>query len=322
MQDKIINRHIPVLLEKIKSFIPVDKKINIIDATFGGGGYSRTILESYQVNKLIAIDRDPITKIFSQELKKKYPNKFNLINGCFSKIDSLVKIALSNESEKIKFNIIIFDLGLSSNQLEDSKRGFSFEKKGPLNMNMGPSKLLASEVVNNFSEKEIAEIIFNFGQEKFAKKIAKKIVEYRKLRVIKNTVDLAKLIKNTKSFFKSKKYKINPATKTFQALRIYVNDELQELKSALEKSEHLLAPNGKILVVSFQSLEDKIVKDFFNHKSGKKWRSSRHYPELAEEGPITLKIITKKPIRPDENEVKSNPRSRSAKLRIAEKAIQ
>ena len=321
MKNKTQNKHIPVMLKQIKSFIPFDREINVIDATFGGGGYSLSILKSYRVNKLIAIDRDPISKIFAHEIKKKYPDKFNLVNGCFSDIDQLVKNVLSNKDKQIKFDIIIFDLGLSSNQLEDPKRGFSFNKEGPINMSMGHTKLLASDILNTYPQKEIENIIFNYGEERYANKIAKKIVYYRNIKVIKTTCELVEIIKKSIPFSKSKKIKINPATRTFQALRIFVNDELNELKIALKKSEHLLTEKGKLLVVSFQSLEDKIVKDYFNHKSGKKWRSSRHYPELVEEGPITFKLITKKPLRPEDSEIVFNSRSRSAKLRVAEKIM-
>ena len=229
----------------------------------------------------------------------------------------MVDLKKRKKTNSTKFDIIIFDLGLSTNQLDDPLRGFSFLKNGPLNMNMGQSKLLATDIINNYSEKEIADIIFKFGEERHAKKIAKSIVKYRKLKIINNTLELAKLV--SKNIPKKRSKKINPATKTFQALRIYVNDELNELKKALNKSYHLLAHNGKLIIVSFQSLEDKIVKDFFNHKSGKRWRSSRHYPELADKGPITFRIITKKPIRPNENEILLNTRSRSAKLRVAQK---
>ena len=317
MLNKLINKHQPVLLEEIKTFIPKEKKINVIDATFGGGGYSRSILQYFNVNQLIAIDRDPISKIFSSELEKKYPEKFNLVNGCFSQIDKLVNLKEIKKRNSIKFDIIIFDLGLSSNQLEDPQRGFSFLRNGPLDMNMGSSKILATDIINSYSEKEIADIIFKFGEEKYAKKIAKSIVKYRQLKIIKTTLELAELV--SKNIPKIRSKKINPATKTFQALRIYVNDELNELKIALNKSCNLLAPKGKLIIVSFQSLEDKIVKDYFNHKSGKRWRSSRHYPELADNGPITFKIITKKPIRPKEKEILFNSRSRSAKLRVGQK---
>ncbi|SVA19805.1 uncharacterized protein METZ01_LOCUS72659 [marine metagenome] len=304
------------MLEEVKKFIPVAKKINIIDATFGGGGYSKALLEEYNVNQLIAIDRDPITEVIAKDLSKRYKN-FKIINGCFSKIDELI---YSNCTIKIKkFDIIIFDLGLSSNQINDPKRGFSFMKEGPLDMDMGGSKIRASEVINNFSERKLADIFFELGEEKYAKRIARNIVKQRKIKLINNTKKLSKLIKESIPENNLKKIKINPATKTFQALRIYVNDELNELKTALSKSSQLLNKAGKLIVVSFQSLEDRIVKDFFNHNSGKRWRSSRHYPELADMGPITFKLITKKPIRPQEWEIQKNPRSRSAKLRVAQK---
>ena len=192
-------------------------------------------------------------------------------------------------------------------------------KEGPLDMDMGGSKIRASEIINNFSEKKLADIFFELGEEKYSKRIARNIVKHRKIRLINSTKRLSELIKESIPKTNSKKRKINPATKTFQALRIYVNDELNELKKALSKSSQLLNKEGKLIVVSFQSLEDRIVKDFFNHNSGKRWRSSRHYPELADMGPITFKLITKKPIRPREWEIQKNPRSRSAKLRVVQK---
>ena len=311
-----INHHIPVMLEEIKNNIPKTKKLNIIDATFGGGGYSKEILKTFNVNYLIGIDRDPISKEFAKKIRNKFKN-FEFINGCFSKIDELVQ-----RNKKLKdnlFDIIIFDLGVSSNQVDNPSRGFSFTKNGPLNMSMGSSKIIASDVVNNYSEKKLADIFYNFGEERFAKKIARNIVISRKDKLFENTLELSNLINKSIPTVYSKKRRINPATKTFQALRIYVNDELNELKVGLKKSIKLLTKQGKIFVVSFQSLEDRIVKDFFNHNSGKRWRSSRHYPELSDTGPITFKIITKKPIRPNEQEINFNPRSRSAKLRIAQK---
>ena len=311
-----INIHEPVMLEEVKKFIPPSKKINIIDATFGGGGYSKALLEKYNINQLIAIDRDPITEVIAKDLRKRYKN-FKIINGCFSKIDELI---YSNcTSKRKKFDIIIFDLGLSSNQINDPKRGFSFMKEGPLDMDMGGSKIRASDIINNFSERKLADIFFELGEERYSKRIARNIVKYRKIKLINNTKKLSELIKESIPKTNLKKIKINPATKTFQALRIYVNDELKELKTALSKSSQLLNKEGKLIVVSFQSLEDRIVKDFFNHNSGKRWRSSRHYPELADMGPITFKLITKKPIRPQEWEIQKNPRSRSAKLRVAQK---
>ena len=308
------NNHVPVMLEEVMSFIPTHKKINLIDATFGGGGYSKAILEEFKIKNLIAIDRDPISKIFFEELKKDFDN-MELFNQKFSKIDELLK---NSEYLEEKYDVIIFDLGVSSNQIDNPLRGFSFQKEGPLDMAMGSSSLNAFEVINSFDEKKLADIFFEFGEEKFSRRIAKNIVINRTKKTIENTLELSDIIKKSVPFSNSSK-KIHPATKTFQALRIYINDELNELKIALEKSENLLAKDGLLIIVSFQSLEDRIVKDFFNHKSGKRWRSSRHLPDLADFGPTTLKIITKKPLRPTDFEIKSNPRSRSAKLRVAQK---
>ena len=311
------NLHKPVMLNQIKSFIPKIKKINLIDATFGGGGYSKAILNEFNIENLIAIDRDPITKIFANKIKKEFSN-FELINGRFSNIDNIIN---QTKNKIDKFDIIIFDLGLSSNQIENSKRGFSFQKDGPLDMNMGLSEKTAYDVINNYQEKNLSEIFFKLGEEKFSKKIARNIVKSRKIKLITTTLELADIVSKSLPGLLKKKLKIHPATKTFQALRIYVNNEMEELKIALQKSLDLLGKGGFLIIVSFQSLEDRIVKDFFNHNSGKRWRSSRHYPELADNGPFTLKIITKKPLRPLEEEIKFNPRSRSAKLRVAQKIL-
>ena len=308
------NNHVPVMLNEVLSFIPKEKKINLIDATFGGGGYSRAILKNFNIKNLIAIDRDPISKIFYDELRKDFDN-IELFNQKFSKLDELLK---NSEHFKEKYDVIIFDLGVSSNQIDNPERGFSFQQDGPLDMKMGSSNLNAFEVINSFDEKKLADIFYQFGEEKYSRKIAKNIVINRTKKTIQNTLELSEIIKKSvpaRNNFK----KIHPATKTFQALRIFINDELNELKIALEKSENLLAKNGLLIIVSFQSLEDRIVKDFFNHKSGKRWRSSRHLPDLGDLGPITLKIITKKPLRPKDFEINNNPRSRSAKLRVAQK---
>ena len=308
------NSHVPVMLKEVLSFIPKDKKINLIDATFGGGGYSRAILKDFNVKNLIAIDRDPISKIFFEELKKDFDN-IELFNQKFSKLDELLK-----DSEKLieKYDVIIFDLGVSSNQIDNPERGFSFQQDGPLDMKMGSSNLNAFEVINLFDEKKLADIFYEFGEEKYSRRIAKNIVINRTKKPIENTLELSEIIKKSVPIKQNFK-KTHPATKTFQALRVFINDELNEIKIALEKSENLLAKNGLLIIVSFQSLEDRIVKDFFNHKSGKRWRSSRHLPDLADLGPTTLKIITKKPLRPKDFEINENPRSRSAKLRVAQK---
>jgi len=308
------NNHLPVMLNEVKSFIPINRKINLIDATFGGGGYSKAILKEFKIKNLIAIDRDPISNIFYKEIKKNYKN-IELFNQKFSKIDELIN---NSKYSREKFDVIIFDLGISSNQIDNPRRGFSFQNEGPLDMKMGLSGMNAFEVINSFEEKKLADIFFEFGEEKFSRRIAKNIIINRTKKSIDNTLELSDIIKKSVPFSNSYK-KIHPATKTFQALRIYINDELNELKIALEKSEDLLAKDGLLIIVSFQSLEDRIVKDFFNHKSGKRWRSSRHLPDLGDLGPKTLKIITKKPLRPKDLEIRNNPRSRSAKLRVAQK---
>ena len=303
------------MINDIRSFLPLKKSINVIDATFGGGGYSKTILEKFNVNQLLAIDRDPISKIFAKEIESKFSN-FTLVNDKFSKIEEIV---INSKLKDKKFDIILFDIGTSSNQIDNAQRGFSFNKSGPLDMRMGASDKKAYDIINNYEEKNLADIIYQYGEERYSRIIAKEIVKNRKIKFINDTIELSNIIKKCLPKKNQLKNKIHPATKTFQAIRIYVNDELNELKTILEKTLKILNKDGLILVVSFQSLEDRIVKDFFNHNSGKRWRSSRHYPELPDKLATQLKIITKKPILPSASEILENPRSRSAKLRVAQK---
>jgi len=309
------NLHNSVMVNEIISFLPLKKSINVIDATFGGGGYSKTILENFNVNQFLAIDRDPISKIFAKEFESKFSN-FILINDKFSNIEEIVN---NTKFKDKKFDIILFDIGTSSNQIDNAQRGFSFNKSGPLDMRMGASDKKAYDIINNYEEKNLADIIYQYGEERYSRVIAKEIVKKRKIQFISDTIELSNIIKKCLPKKNQLKNKIHPATKTFQAIRIYVNDELNELKTSLEKTLKILNKDGLILVVSFQSLEDRIVKDFFNHNSGKRWRSSRHYPELPDKLATQLKIITKKPILPSASEILENPRSRSAKLRVAQK---
>ena len=309
------NLHKSVMIKEIISFLPLTKSINVIDATFGGGGYSKTILEKFNVNQLLAIDRDPISKIFAKEIESKFSN-FILINDKFSKIEEIVS---NTKFKDKKFDIILFDIGTSSNQIDNAQRGFSFNKSGPLDMRMGASDKNAYDIINNYEEKNLADIIYQYGEERYSRVIAKEIVKNRKIKFISDTIELSNIIKKCLPKNNQSKNKIHPATKTFQAIRIYVNDELNELENSLKKTLSILNKDGLILVVSFQSLEDRIVKDFFNHSSGKRWRSSRHYPELPDKLETQLKIITKKPLMPSKSEIAKNPRSRSAKLRVAQK---
>ena len=310
------NLHIPVLANQAIQYLPNKNHLNVIDATYGGGGYSELIFKNSNINHLIAIDRDPQVNKFASKLANK--KNFKLLFGKFSQIDLLV-LDYMKKNKINGFDAIFFDLGMSSNQLDNYKRGFSFNIDGPLDMRMDNNGLSAYELVNTFNENDIANIIYKYGEEKFAKSIAKNIARQRKTKFIESTFELALIIRKSIKIHPKKKIRKNPATKTFQALRIYINNELEEIQEALRKTEKLLLPGGRIIIVSFNSLEDRLVKEFFNHNSGKKWRSSRHYPEPADIGPITLKIITKKAIRPDFNEITTNPRSRSARLRVAEK---
>ena len=229
------------MLNEVKSYIPHNEKIKIIDATFGGGGYSISILKEFNVEKLIAIDRDPLTKVLGENISKKYKN-FTLKNGCFSKLEDL--ILSDKHNKKNEFDAIIFDLGLSSNQLDNPRRGFSFMTNGPLDMGMGLNQKKASEIINTYSENDLANIIYNFGEEKLSRRIASKIVSSRKIKFIETTKELSDLIKSVFPLKYIKKIKINPATKTFQALRVYLNDELNEISIALNKSMDLLKKNG------------------------------------------------------------------------------
>ena len=309
----IENKHIPVMLNEVESFIPKDKKLNIIDATFGGGGYSKSLLQNFNIEKLIAIDRDPISEVFAKELINNFDN-FTLINGRFSQIDKLV--LKQKNTKKNDFDIIIFDLGVSSNQIDNSSRGFSFKSDGPLDMSMDNETPKVSEIINRYPEKKLAEIIYKFGEERFSRKIASNIVRARQTKLIESTTELAKLIKSAYNIKQTKKSKIDPATKTFQAFRIKVNNELEELSYALEDTKKLLLPGARLVVITFHSLEDKIVKNFFNFYSNLRNKPSRYFPSY-EEKTILFNLKNKKPIQPDDSEIKNNIRSRSAKLRYA-----
>ena len=224
------NNHTPVMLNEVKSFIPNDRELNLIDATFGGGGYSKSILEEFKIKNLVAIDRDPVSKVYFKELRKNHKN-IELFNERFSKIDELIN---NSKYKNEKFDVIIFDIGVSSNQIDNSERGFSFQKEGPLDMNMGSANLNAFEVINSFKEEKLADIFFKFGEERFSRRIAKNIIISRNKKSIDSTIELSDIIKKSIPFSNSSK-KTHPATKTFQALRVYVNDELNELKKNISE---------------------------------------------------------------------------------------
>ena len=295
------NKHFPVLLNELISIISPLYGGTFIDCTFGQGGYSEKILENKQ-NNIIALDRDKDVLGSTSKLQKKYDKRFKFYNLKFSQLD---QIKLKNH----KIKGIIFDLGYSFNQIKNSQKGLSFSDKGKLNMRMGINDFSANEIISNMDENNLAKVFKVFGDEKYSKKIAKKIVEKRKDKTIK-TEDLVQIIDNVKKYQKTK---IHNSTKVFQALRILVNEEISELINGLVKSFNLIPVGSIIAVVTFHSIEDKIVKFFFKHYSEQR-NSSRYLPdnEVSEK---CFKLINKKPILPSANEIKQNPPSRSAKLR-------
>ena len=307
--------HKPVLLNESIHFLTKKKNTIFIDGTFGDGGHTKALLEKNKTCKVYAIDRDPNVEENVKFFQKKYDNRFKFIPG---KISDLETIA-SHENLKNKVDGILFDLGISTRQLKDIKRGFSFQNDGPLDMRMGESGETAADFLNNQNENKISDVIFKYGEEGSSRKIAKAIINYKKKKRIERTLELVEIIKSVKKSSKNKL--INPATKTFQAIRIYVNNELEELKIGLISAINILKKKGRLAVISFHSLEDRIVKNFFNKHSGKIYNKSRYLPQPEPNNTIgkSLKIITKKVIKPMREEIELNYYSRSAKLRVIEK---
>lgn len=301
--------HIPVLLnEVVESIAPKDGGV-YIDGTFGAGGYTRAVLDAAACT-VYAIDRDPDAIREGQKLVDVYKGRLHLLHGTFGEMAELVR------GEGVDFvDGVMLDIGVSSMQIDRAERGFSFQKDGALDMRMSQNGLSAADVLNTFGEREIADIIYKYGEERFSRRIAAAVVEQRKTAPFKTTLEFADLIRRT---VPHKREDIDPATRSFQALRIYVNDELGQLESGLSAAHDFLKAGGRMAIVSFHSLEDRIVKTFMQEKSGKTANPSRYMP-VVEKQAATLKTITKKPILPTESETKFNPRARSARLRVAEK---
>ena len=299
-------KHHPVMLDQILSIISPQHGGTFIDCTFGGGGYSHAILK-YPNTRVFAIDRDKLTQQYANTLVKKFPKRFSFFQDKFSNLNKIIK---SDSNPRA----IIFDLGLSSFQLSDHQRGFSFKSKGSLSMQMGINKYSAYDVVNTLDKQYLTSIIKILGEEKDGRIIADKIVKYRTKKPIKTSEELASIINYAKKNYN--KYKKNPATKTFQAIRIFVNQELTELILGLIAATKLLASGGILVVVSFHSLEDKIVKYFFSLYSNLRNNPSRYLP-LNNNKPGLFGLLSKKPLTPSKKEIYRNIRSRSAKLRYA-----
>ena len=316
--------HIPVLKNEVVENLQPDKNKVFIDCTFGAGGHTQALLE--RGARVIAVDRDNNNEKFAIELQKIYGKNLVFINKKFSQLKEILQEYnfitvddLRRNNNNTKLDGILYDVGVSSMQIDEASRGFSFQKDGRLDMRMGCNGLSAEDIVNNFSERDLADIIFKYGDEKFARKIAKILINARIKSPITSTVKLAELIKNNLPFYHDK---IHPATRTFQALRIAVNEELRELETSLEIASNLTPIGCKIAVITFHSLEDKIVKNIFQkYSKGNIKHFNRNDPEILtlqlNLSSITLKVITKKPITPTDEEVKNNIRSRSAKLRVA-----
>lgn len=295
-------KHIPVMLQEVLVALNPQKGEVYVDATFGNGGYTRAILEAANC-KVIALDRDPTVRIRANEIKNMYGERFEFRFGQFGDFADLVP-------EKI--NGAVFDIGVSSMQLDEAERGFSFSKEGALDMRMSQSGVSAKDIVNTYDEQALADLIYQYGEEKKSRQIAREIAEYRKHKEIETTTELAEIIYKV---IHKKFGEIDPATRTFQALRIAVNDELGELSRGLTGAANRLQKNGRLAVVDFHSLEDRIVKTFFKENGGRRVRVSKYAPELVQDEHLFAEVS--KVIVPTAEECKRNPRARSAKLRFA-----
>lgn len=301
-------RHIPVLgRQAIEMLSPRDGGI-YIDATFGAGGYSRAILD-VAGTRVIGIDRDRSAITGGFDLVDQSGGRLTLVEDRFS---HLAEICTAQGLDAV--DGVVMDVGVSSMQLDEADRGFSFRLGGPLDMRMGHDGPTAADVIAKASEADLANIIYIFGEERHSRGVARAIVAARKETPITTTRALADIVAKV---VRSKPGEIHPATRTFQGLRIFVNEELDELHLALSAAERVLKPGGRLVVVSFHSLEDRIVKNFLVERA-KAGGGSRHLPEIAQAAPSFV-ILTKRPVTPDEGEISANPRARSAKLRAAER---
>jgi 16S rRNA (cytosine1402-N4)-methyltransferase len=298
-----------MLPEVLSTLSPKDGEV-YVDGTFGAGGYTRAFLESCDCT-VIAIDRDPAAIVRADKLKEEFGNRLIFVRGCFGDALELVKGA---GFEKI--DGFVLDVGVSSMQFDEAQRGFSFRFDAPLDMRMDTqSGITAADIVNEYEEEDLANLIYKYGEERKSRYIARRVVEQRAQAPILTTVQLAQLIRDV--VFKSPKDKIDPATRTFQALRIAVNDELGELERGLIAAEKLLKSGGRLVVVSFHSLEDGIVKTFLYERSGKTPSPSKYLPLGSKEADPSFALSPKKPVDPTSDEISQNARSRSARLRGA-----
>ncbi|MHC2252964.1 16S rRNA (cytosine1402-N4)-methyltransferase [Bradyrhizobium embrapense] len=301
-------RHISVLGREVVAFLDPRAGGTYVDATFGAGGYSRMILDVADT-RVIGIDRDRTAITGGFDLVDGSDGRLTLVEDRFS---NLAEVCASQGVDQV--DGVVMDVGVSSMQLDQAERGFSFRLGGPLDMRMAQSGPTAADVIATASEKQLADIIYIFGEERHSRAVARAIAAARKDAPMATTEALADIVGKV---VRAKPNEIHPATRTFQALRIFVNEELDELYLALAAAERVLKPGGRLAVVSFHSLEDRIVKNFLSER-GKVSGGSRHLPEVAQSAP-SFQILTKRPVTPSDAEISANPRARSAKLRAAER---
>jgi len=303
-------RHIPVLLAEVLASLKPKGGETFIDGTFGAGGYTRAILEAAPC-QVVALDRDPSAIIGGQSLKQEFGDRLTLIESRFSELEEA-----GREQGVLPVDGVVLDIGVSSMQIDQAERGFSFMADGPLDMRMSSAGTSAADVVNRAEEEELADIIFALGDERRSRGIARGIVRARGESPITTTRALAEIVSRAVGGRRGDDQ--HPATKTFQALRIYVNDELGELARALGAAERCLKPGGRLVVVTFHSLEDRIVKRFLQERAGKESQGSRHLPpQSIKLNAPSFEIVNPRPLTPSKEELAVNPRARSARLRAA-----
>jgi 16S rRNA (cytosine1402-N4)-methyltransferase len=303
-------RHVPVLLAEVLSLLGPKDNETYIDGTFGAGGYTRALLKASNCH-VLAIDRDPVAIELARELSAEFPGRLTVAEGPFGTLD-----AIARECGIGAVDGVVLDIGVSSMQLDSPERGFSFQGDGPLDMRMSRSGPTAADVVNSLPEEALAGILYQLGEERRSRAIARAIVAKRAEAPLETTRALADLVQRV--LRGRKEDGRHPATRTFQALRIYVNDELGELARGLSAAERCLRPGGRLVVVTFHSLEDRIVKRFLSARAGKEERASRHMPEQSiKAAPPSFQIVNQRPLTPQKGELELNPRARSARVRAA-----
>ena len=297
--------HIPVLLDPILAHLaPISGRW--LDGTLGAGGYARALLDA-GADELVGVDRDPLALTLAQDWAAAYGARLRLVMGNFAELDRHADGPLDG---------VVLDLGVSSMQLDLPERGFSFTRDGPLDMRMSQQGPSASDIVNHADETELADILYHYGEERASRRIARAIVRARSEAPIESTAQLASIISSCLP--RTKPGQSHPATRSFQALRIAVNAEFHALVDGLEAAERALSPGGKLAVVSFHSLEDRVVKRFLSARSGQGGRANRFAPETPQDAP-RFRLIEKRGIAADDAELARNPRARSARLRLAER---